>query len=128
MSRTPAQRLQEQRLIQLSAELEVQIARDAKPTMQPIVAILAIARREAFASLDKLIYIDPNDKDMVRELQHEVRRYEDLVEWIKDIIVKGREADSRLTAEERDEFYEMFNGPDYAAERQMAGASAGEDA
>lgn len=130
MSKSPIERLAEARAIQLSAELEVQLSRDADPKMQPVIAILALARRDAFVALDALVHVGvtANSMDTISELQREVRRYEDLVEWIQEIITEGREIDTALSAEEREEFFQLFNGPQFEAERLAMGATPGEDA
>lgn len=120
-TKTAAERLAEQRAIALSAELEVQLDRQAGT--RPVIAMLAKARNLAFVAMNTLIYTDPADVEKVRGLQHEVRRYDDLVAWCHEIFVEGLEADVRLTEEERREFSDIIMTPEIAAEAAAIGVN-----
>jgi len=91
-----------QRLVEASASLEVQFDKDAQ--RRPVLFLLKKAREAAVAAMEGLIFIDPTKADDVRQLQHEIRRYDDLVAWCSQIIVEGKEADQRLSEMEREEF------------------------
>jgi hypothetical protein len=116
---TAAERLAEQRAIALSADLQLQLEKGAGT--RPVVAMLAKAREAAFIAMNTLIYADPADTEKVRGLQHEIRRYDDLVAWCQEIFVEGLEADVRLTEEDQREFGELIMSPEIAAEAAAIG-------
>jgi hypothetical protein len=122
MNRDAIERLALNRAVEISAELEVQLDKNAK--LQPMVVILAIAREQAAIAMRGLVMVDPNDTKQVREFQNEVRRYDDLVDWTQKLIVAGKEADRRLDQMERDELDDIFNNPEVADERRAIGETA----
>ena len=125
MNRDAIERLALNRAVLLSAELEVQLDKNAK--LQPMIAILAMAREQAALALKGLLYEDPTHTDKIREFQFEVRRYDDLVSWTHALIVAGKEADRRLDQMERDEFDEILNSPEVADERRALGGTIQDD-
>ena len=118
---TAAERLADQRAIALSAELEVQLERNAGT--RPMIAMLAKARTLAFIAMNTLVYTDPSDVEKVRGLQHEIRRYDDLVAWCQEVFVEGLEADVRLSEEETREFADIIMSPEIAAEAAAIGVN-----
>lgn len=121
MSMTAAERLAEERAIALSAELELQLERRAGT--RPVIAMLAKARTLAFVAMNTLVYADPADIEKVRGLQHEIRRYDDLVAWCQEIFVDGLEADAKLSEQERREFADLIMSPEIAAEAAGIGVN-----
>lgn len=119
MNTDAIERLALNRAVTLSAELEVQLDKNAR--LQPMIAILALAREQAALAMKGLIFVDPSDATQVRGFQHEVRRYDDLVAWVHQLIVEGKEADRRLDQIERDEFDDILNSPEVADERRALG-------
>lgn len=115
MSKDAIERLTLERAATLSIELEVQFDKNVK--LQPMAAILGLAKEQASIAMRGLIFVDPNDADKVREFQHEIRRYDDLVAWIHQIIVAGKEADMRLSELDRQEFAELLTSPEMQEER-----------
>jgi hypothetical protein len=113
------ERLALNRAVQISAELEVQLDQNAK--MRPMIAVLDLAREQAVIAMRGLVYVDPNDAAKVREFQFEIRRYDDLVEWLRKLIVDGKEADRRIDELDRIEFDEILNSPEVADERRALG-------
>lgn len=63
-----------------------------------VEALCGRAREEAMAATALLISVDPNDITAVRQCQNDVRRYNDLVVWIREMV-----ADARTIAEELDD-------------------------
>ncbi len=109
-----------QRLMEASASLEVQFDRDA--SRRPVLFLLKKAREAAIAAFDSLVYsCDPADAATVRQLQHEIRRYDDLVAWCREIIAEGKEADHRLAEIDREEFARAVIDPDNADDVGAAG-------
>lgn len=100
---SPSQMVALQRMVESSAALEIQFDKDAG--RRPVLFLLKKAREAAVNAYDVLIYhADPMDVAVVRQLQNEIRRYDDLVAWCREIIIDGKEADQRLTEIEREEF------------------------
>lgn len=116
---TGAERLADQRAIALSADLEIQL--DQNAGLRPMVAILKKAREQAALAMNSLLYADPEAADLIRGLQHEVRRYDDLVAWCQEIVTEGIEADGRLEESERIELSNLILSPEVAAERRALG-------
>lgn len=125
-NRDAIERLALERAVILSAELDVQFEKNAH--IRPMVMILAKARDDAALAMRGLVYVDPNDADKVREFQHEVRRYDDLVQWTHQIIIDGKEADRRLAEKDRQELDELVTSPEVQAERdELRGERTQED-
>jgi hypothetical protein len=117
---TAAERLADQRAIEYSVDLQIQL--DRKAGLRPMIAILKKARDQARLAINSLIYADPSNVELVRAFQNEVRRYDDLVAWCQEVIVEGIEADQRLSEAEREEFSEILLSPDIAEEARAFGA------
>lgn len=101
MAEDPISRIALQRAVALSASVEAQLSQ--KRGGQPLVAVLVKARREAVAAMAALVDADPNDAKAVRDLQHEAQRYPKLCGWLAAIVQEGKEADSIISEEEREE-------------------------
>lgn len=108
-----------QKLIEASAAIEIQFDKDA--SRRPILFLLKKARDAAVEAMDALIFIDPVRTDEVRQLQHEIRRYDDLVAWCREIVIEGKEADQRLMEIEREEFASAVLDPENADDVEAAG-------
>lgn len=119
---SPSQMMAMQRLVQASASLEVQFDQDA--TRRPVLFLLKKAREAALAAFDALVYsVDPMDGATVRQLQHEIRRYDDLVAWCREIISEGKEADRMLSEIEREEHARAVLDPNNAEDVRAAGGN-----
>lgn len=119
MNQDAIERLALDRMVRQSAELEVQLDLSAKT--QPVIAMLALARRHAAAAMFQLVMVDPSQAEAVRSLQNEVRRYDDLVEFVKHVITAGKEADNKLSNDEKAEFASIFASPETRAEIDALG-------
>lgn len=118
---SPSQVMALQKLMQASAALEIQFDRDA--TRRPVLFLLKKAREAAADAMDELIFVDPTMADHVRQLQHEIRRYDDLVTWCREIIIEGKEADDALREIDRQEFASAVLDPANADDVRAAGGS-----
>jgi len=111
-----------QRLMEASASLEHQFDRDAY--RRPVLFLLKKAREQAVEAFDALVYkVDPADGAMVRQLQHEIRRYDDLVDWCREIISEGKEAERFLKEADIAEFARAVVDPDNADDVNAAGGT-----
>jgi hypothetical protein len=97
---TPAQRLAAERAFRLSIDVEVQITEKAKS--EPLQIVLLSAREQAAKAIVALVDVDPHDAPAVRGLQNEVRRYEDFVRWLQQMLTDGFEAQQALSEDARE--------------------------
>ncbi len=102
-----------------SASLEHQFDKDAY--RRPVLFLLKKAREAALTAYDALIFCDPKDEPIVRQLQHEIRRYDDLVAWCREIISEGKEAERILTEDDRMEFARAVLDPENADVMEAGG-------
>lgn len=116
---TAAERLADQRAIALSADIQIQLDRNAG--LRPMVAILAKAREQAALAMNSLVYADASNPESIRGYQNEVRRYDDLVAWCQEIFNEGIEADRRIDEADRIEFSNLILSPEVAAEAATLG-------
>lgn len=109
-----------QRMVESSASLEHQFDKDAY--RRPVLLLLSKAREQALKAYDALVYsADPMDGPTIRQLQHEIRRYDDLVAWCREIIAEGKHADQILQDRERMELARVVLDSENANELQAAG-------
>lgn len=104
MSIDPVRLVAMQRLVRLSAEIEVQLL----DVSSPLVQVLAKAREEAAAAIVRLVDAPFNKPDVIRALQNQVIRFDDLVRWLKDIVEKGFENDREINNSEREELADLL--------------------
>jgi hypothetical protein len=104
MSIDPIRMVAMQRLIRVSASIEVQLTDKASP----LVVVLQMAREEAAAAVEELVKCDSFDPDKIRNLQNKIVRFDDLVGWLKDIVKKGFEYDGEISREDHEEFADMI--------------------
>lgn len=114
------------RLIERSADLEVQLEKGVGTA--PVVNLLAKAREAAASALFSLVMVDPTETAKVQQYQNEVRRYDDLVAFVREVIIEGKEADRRLIEAEREEFDDIINSPEVRREQALGGSDKGFDA
>jgi hypothetical protein len=102
----PLETLAVAQMFAISMELETQLA--ATRGYRPVLAMLQLAKNEAAASLVALVNIAPTEAERIRDQQYEVKRFEKLCGWIKDVIEQGREADALLSEKEREELLDLL--------------------
>lgn len=100
------ERLAYQRAVDVSIELEVQL--DKSKTFTPIKAILGKAKRQAQAAMIGLVMVDPVKVREVTAFQNEVRRYDDLVTWLAEVIEEGRAAEIYFDERDAEELAEIL--------------------
>lgn len=116
-STDPAVRLADLAIIKASADLEVQLS--TRQGGAPVIQILRIFRDRAAESLAALAFVDPEDAKAIRVLQNEVKRYDEIVGAMREIIIRGKQIDYEMTEEERDEMLDiLLSQPD--GERRAA--------
>jgi len=108
----PVSHLALARVALISADIEEQLTARAEHGMRPLIAVLAKAKGEAAQALAALVDADADNPWDLRRLQNEVRRFADLVRWLKEIVAAG--LDDRFDVEdaERDELERLVAPPE----------------
>jgi chromosome condensin MukBEF MukE localization factor len=113
------ERLAYQRAVSVSIELETQL--DKGPMFTPIKAVLGKAKQQAMTAMIGLVMTDAAEIDKVRAFQNEVRRYDDLVTWLAEIIEEGRAAEVYFREQDADEFAEILTTDEGRQEAEAFG-------
>lgn len=110
MARDPIDRIAKLRIIKMSAELEVQLA--MKGGSSPTLEIVRRLRDRASESLAALAFVNLHEAKGVTEaitLQNEVKRYDEWLTWMSEIINEGKAFDQELSAEDREEILDHLS-------------------
>ena len=101
-------------LIDISAQVEVQLTTAPRPSVSdlPVLAILAKAREDAAGAMISLCETNPDDATAIRLLQNEVVRFKDLVKWLRAIVIEGHQADAVMDDVRRGELQNLVLGID----------------
>jgi hypothetical protein len=118
MTRDPIATLALARAALISADIEEQLTARKEHGMRPLIAVLAKARHEAADAIALLVEADPLRSDEVGKLQNEVRRFADLVRWLKEIVNEGLDQRYQVADAERDELERLVAPPDDALEAE----------
>ena len=73
----------------LSEDVEEQLTARSGDGYRPLVDILHRAKDAAAAAMAALVSIDPEEPKEIRNLQNEVRRFDDLVRFIREMLAEG---------------------------------------
>lgn len=109
MAEDPILRLSRLRIVKASADLEVQLA--MKTGSSPALEILRRLRERAAESLKALPFLnlyDPKDFITAVTLQNEVKRYDEFLGCMRDIIAEGSQIDQETTQADREEFVDLL--------------------
>ena len=112
MTRDPVASLALERAALLSADIEEQLTARSKDGMRPLIAVLAKARRDAALAIAALVDTPPSDAAAIARLQNEVRRFADLVRFLREIVVDGLDERYEVADAERDELERLVAPPD----------------
>jgi hypothetical protein len=115
----PVIRLALDRAALISADIEEQLTARREHGMRPLIAVLAKARREAADAIALLVEADPAKPEEVGKLQNEVRRFADLVRWLKEIVNEGLDLRYEVSDAERDELERLVAPPEDDARAQF---------
>lgn len=105
MAEDQLQRLAKLHIIKVSMELEAEFVTKGEA---PCLEILHRIQDRAAQSLMALALCDSEDPKQIRLLQNEVKRYDEFVQFMKEIIDEGRAADKELSHEEREELLDTL--------------------
>jgi hypothetical protein len=112
MTRDPIAALALDRAALISADIEEQLTARANDGMRPLIAVLAKARREAAEAIAALVDTPPSDAAAIARLQNEVRRFADLVRFLREIVNDGLDERYEVADAERDELERLVAPPD----------------
>jgi hypothetical protein len=97
-----------QHIIKLSAQLEAQIDSDGGG---PLIEVWRRLRTDAADALAALAFADlftEKGRSEAHALQSSVRRYDDMVHVMRDVLIEGKQADFETSDEERRELYDVL--------------------
>lgn len=80
--------------VELSAKVEVELTSTLRS--EPLLVVLNAAKERAADALAALVHVDSADQAAIRKLQNEVRRFDDLVKWLHELLIAGPEAERQL--------------------------------
>jgi hypothetical protein len=94
------------RIIKATHDIELQLVQ--RQGFAPILEIMRRLRLRAAESLASLAFVDAEDPKAIRVLQNEVKRYDEYVEWLRDITSEGVRFGEEMDAKERDELLDIL--------------------
>lgn len=106
-SLTATQRAALERAVIMSAEVEIQLT--SRDKTGPLLALLALARQHAAEALADLANMDLGDR-VAANKQMDVRCFQRIVEWLRDIVADGFDAELELSDAERYEINDEILG------------------
>jgi hypothetical protein len=99
--------------VKLSAQVEVELT-GAKS--EPLLMVVARGQERAIDALAGLATVDAEDPKAIRALQNEVVRFGNMIEWVRDMLHSGKEADKQLNDAQAQSARELiFSQEDAAA-------------
>lgn len=108
--------------INLSAEIEVELAKDSRGG--PVLVLLALARAEAAEAIEMLADADPENPAEIRKQQNRIVCFRLICEWLNKIVADGYEADDELDEDDREDLADSVGlGPDEADDALRFGFS-----
>ena len=112
MTRDPIASLALARAALLSADIEEQLTARTEHGMRPLIAVLAKAKAQAADAIAALVDTPPHDPAAIARLQNEVRRFADLVRFLREIVSEGLDQRYEVADAERDELERLVAPPD----------------
>jgi hypothetical protein len=120
MTRDPVSALALERAALISADIEEQLTARERDGMRPLIAVLAKAKAQAAEAIAALIDTPPSDALAIGRLQNEVRRFSDLVRFLREIVNDGLDGRYQVADTERDELERLIAPPDDRLDAEAA--------
>src|ERR1043165_5308305 len=120
MTRDPITSLALERAALISADIEEQLTARERDGMRPLIAVLAKAKVQAAAAIAALIDAPPSDAAAIARLQNEVRRFADLVRFLREIVNDGLDESYEVADAERAELEQLIAPPDDRLDAEAA--------
>lgn len=103
--------------LEAASRLSIQIEAELRSRRsESLLVFLDDAKEAAARALAALVDADAEDFRAVRKLQNEVRRFDDLVGWMKQRLLEGPEAENVLSDLQRQEARGLVLDPEIANE------------
>lgn len=102
----PIEQLAAERLRELAESLVKQLDRSA--ATRPVLWLLARQRMRAAKAITMMLDVDPEDTRKVRELQSEMKLYDDLIKSCRVLLSRGKEAAYEVAEDERSALDEII--------------------
>lgn len=102
------EKLSDEQLRLLAVDVQVQLEKGTGT--RPVLYLLAQQRLHAVKAITGLINVEPTDAEAIRGYQQQAALYFDLMENCREMLNRGREADSRIKEEERASLQEAIEG------------------
>jgi hypothetical protein len=103
----PIEKLADQQLLLLAADVQVQLEKGT--AMRPVLYMLAEARSRAAKALLLFMDVDAEKPADIRKLQSELKLYDDMIGSVRMMLQMGREAQSRISEDNRLEIQEIVD-------------------
>jgi hypothetical protein len=100
----PVLRLAQIKVIKASAEIEAELSM----RRNFLIPMLDRFRDKAAESLAALAFVDAENPKAIRLLQNEVKKYDELMDDLRSIVVEGIVAEQEITDEEREEYLDLL--------------------
>jgi hypothetical protein len=120
MTRDPVTALALNRAALISADIEEQLTARERDGMRPLIAVLAKAKAQAAEAIAALIDTAPSDAAAIARWQNEVRRFADLVRFLREIVNDGLDGRYQVADAERDELERLIAPPDDRLDAEAA--------
>src|ERR1051326_7485606 len=111
MTRDPVTALALNRAALISADIEEQLTARERDGMRPLIAVLAKAKAQAAEAIAALLDTAPSDAAAIARWQNEVRRFADLVRFLREIVNDGLDGRYQVADAERDELERLIAPP-----------------
>lgn len=118
-------RLSLQQAARLSIQVEAELTSNIRS--EPLLVVLDRAKENAAAALTALAVVDPEDPHAIRHLQNEVRRFNELVNWLHEMLIAGPEAERQLNATQMQEARALVLDDDTAEQLGISTNGANDD-
>jgi hypothetical protein len=102
----PVIRLAKLRIVKASADLEVQLG--TKTGSAPAIHILHCLQDRAAESLAALAFVDAEDARQIRTFQNEVKKYDEWVVWLRELIADGKRIAQEFDDDARNEMLDVL--------------------
>jgi hypothetical protein len=117
----PIVTLAQQRIITMSAALEAQLsAKDGHGISVEVLRRLRDRAAETMAALVTVNVWSTTGREDVAVLQNEIKKYDEWVGWLKDILDEGVAFDRDMSAEEREELLDILRASDDGTREAIA--------
>jgi hypothetical protein len=118
MSADQIVRLAKQRIVKLSIDLEIDLR--TKQRGNVAIEILHRLQDRAAESLAAMAICDVTELRQLVALQNEVKRYDEWVVWLREIIAEGKAYDREMNEQDREEMLDFLSGTPEGQEQAVA--------